>query len=208
MTAREHVDWMLQHSGLGTLADLEEKRFFDMQPDFETAHYAKGFAYPDGKFRFKPDWTNVKASNIGPMGPWQEMPSLPDYWPVVEEADETHPFRLVTAPARNFLNSSFGETPTSVTREGRPTLKVRPDDAGRLGIADGDAVVIGNHRGRVELNAELFEGLQAGVVVAEGIWANRAHGGGVGINMLTGSDEIAPFGGAAFHDTKVWLRKL
>ena len=57
------------------------------------------------------------------------------------------------------------------------------------------------------LNA-LFEGLQAGVVVAEGIWANRAHRGGVGINMLTGSDEIAPYGGAAFHDTKVWLRKL
>ena len=28
------------------------------------------------------------------------------------------------------------------------------------------------------------------------------------INTLTGSDEIAPFGGVAFHDTKVWLRKL
>lgn len=208
MTAREHVDWMLQHSGLGTLAELEEKRFLDMQPDFDTAHYVKGFGYPDGKFRFKPDWTNVKTSNIGPMGPWRDMPSLPDYWPVVEEADETHPFRLVTAPARNFLNTSFGETPTSASRERRPTLKVRSDDAARLGIADGDAVVIGNHRGSVELNAELFEGLQAGVVVAEGIWANRAHRGGMGINTLTGSDEIAPFGGAAFHDTKVWLRKL
>lgn len=208
MTAREHVDWMLRNSSLGTLAELEEKRFFDLQPDFETAHYLKGFAYPDGKFRFKPDWVNVKSSNIGPMGPWHDMPSLPDYWPVVEEADETHPFRLVTAPARNFLNSSFGETPTSVGREGRPTLKVRPDDAAKLGIAQGDAVVIGNHRGRVELHAELFGGLQIGVVVAEGIWANRAHRGGVGINTLTGSDEIAPFGGAAFHDTKVWLRKL
>lgn len=208
MTAREHVDWMLRNSSLGTLAELEEKRFFDLQPDFETAHYVKGFAYPDGKFRFKPDWVNVKSSNIGPMGPWQDMPSLPDYWPVVEEADQTHPFRLVTAPARNFLNTSFGETPTSVGREVRPTLKVRPDDAAKLGIAEGDAVVIGNHRGCVELHAELFEGIQVGVVVAEGIWANRAHKGGAGINTLTGSDEIAPFGGAAFHDTKVWLRKL
>lgn len=208
MTAREHVDWILQRSGLGTLAELEEKRFFDMQPDFDTAHYTQGFAYPDGKFRFKPDWTSVKTSNIGPMGPWQDMPALPDYWPVVEEADETHPFRLVTAPARNFLNTSFTETPTSIGREGRPTLKVRPDDAARLGIADGEAVEIGNHRGRVQLHAELFDGLKAGVVVAEGIWGNRAHGGGVGINMLTGSDEIAPYGGAAFHDTKVWLRKL
>lgn len=208
MTARAHVDWMLQNSGLGTLAELEQKRFLDLQPDFETAHYVKGFAYPDGKFRFKPDWTKVKTSNIGPMGPWQDMPALPDFWPVIEEADDSHPFRLVTAPARNFLNTSFTETPTSAGREGRPTLKVRPDQAAALGIANGDAVEIGNHRGRVALHAELFEGLKTGVVVAEGIWANRSHQGGAGINTLTGSDEIAPYGGAAFHDTKVWLRKL
>ena len=31
---------------------------------------------------------------------------------------------------------------------------------------------------------------------------------GRGINTLTGADPVAPFGGAAFHDNKVWLRKL
>jgi hypothetical protein len=25
--------------------------------------------------------------------------------------------------------------------------------------------------------------------------------------MLTGAEEVAPVGGAAFHDNKVWLRK-
>jgi hypothetical protein len=25
---------------------------------------------------------------------------------------------------------------------------------------------------------------------------------------LTGADSIAPFGGAAFHDNRVWLRKM
>jgi hypothetical protein len=25
--------------------------------------------------------------------------------------------------------------------------------------------------------------------------------------MLTGADTVAPIGGAAFHDNKVWLRK-
>jgi hypothetical protein len=25
---------------------------------------------------------------------------------------------------------------------------------------------------------------------------------------LTGADPIAPFGGAAFHDNKVWLKKM
>ena len=59
MTARELIDWTLQNSGWGTLAELEAKRWIDCQPDFDTAHYIKGFAYPDGKFRFKPDWPKV-----------------------------------------------------------------------------------------------------------------------------------------------------
>jgi len=28
-----------------------------------------------------------------------------------------------------------------------------------------------------------------------------------GINVLTGADTIAPIGGAAFHDNKVWVKK-
>jgi hypothetical protein len=29
-----------------------------------------------------------------------------------------------------------------------------------------------------------------------------------GINTLTGADAVAPFGGAAFHDNKVWIRPV
>jgi anaerobic selenocysteine-containing dehydrogenase len=207
MTPREHVDWMLRHSRLGTLAELEEKRWIDCQPDFRRAHFLDGFAFPDGKFRFKPDWTRVKAPNDGPMGPWERMPALPDYWPVTENADADRPFRLVTAPARSFLNSSFAETATSRAREGRPGLKIHPDDAASLGIAAGDPVDVGNQRGVVRLAAEIFAGLRRGVVVAEGVWPNAAHEGGRGINTLVGSDPVAPYGGAAFHDTAVWIRK-
>jgi anaerobic selenocysteine-containing dehydrogenase len=207
MSAREHVDWMLRASGYGTLAELEDKHFVDRQPDFATAHYVDGFAWPDGKFRFRPDWATVRGADQKCLGPWQTMPKLPDYWPVVEAADEAHPFRLVTPPARNFLNSSFTETATSRERERRPTLKLRADDAGRLGIADGDPVEVGNGRGRVRLHAELFDGLQPGTVVAEGVWPCEAHEGGVGINTLVGADQIAPYGGGAFHDSKVWVRR-
>ncbi|HUG61911.1 MAG TPA: molybdopterin oxidoreductase family protein [Methylomirabilota bacterium] len=207
MSPREHVDWMLRRSGMGSLAELEEKRWLDRQPDFRTAHYLDGFAYPDGKFRFKPDWTRVKAPNAGPMGPWEDMPVLPDFWPVIEEADETHPFRLVTAPARSFLNSTFTETRSSQAREGRPTLKIHPDDAAALQVVAGDPVVLGNARGETGLYVEIFAGVRRGVVIAEGIWPNEAHAGGRGINTLTGADPIAPFGGAAFHDIKVWIRR-
>jgi hypothetical protein len=36
---------------------------------------------------------------------------------------------------------------------------------------------------------------------------NKSHIGGRGINMLTGAESVAPVGGAAFHDNKVWIRK-
>jgi hypothetical protein len=36
---------------------------------------------------------------------------------------------------------------------------------------------------------------------------NSDHIGGRGINTLTGADAVAPIGGAAFHDNKVWVKK-
>jgi anaerobic selenocysteine-containing dehydrogenase len=207
MTPRQLIDVSLQKSGWGTLAELEAKRWIDCQPDFAAAHYLNGFAYPDGKFRFKPDWPTV------PFRRWHRstiatpMPQLPDHWEVIEEADTAHPFRLATSPARGFLNSSFTETPTSLANEGRPEVMIHPQDAAACGVTHGDEVVLGNRRGEVRLHAKVFEGVRRGVLIAESLWPNSAFADGRGINSLTGADSIAPFGGAAFHDNKVWLRK-
>ena len=208
MTPREIIDATLQASGWGTLKELEANRWIDCQPDFETAHYVNGFAYPDGKFRFKPDWPNA------PFGRWHRyemptkpMPTLPDHWDVIEEADTEHPFRLATSPSRGFLNSTFSETPTSLSRERRPTVMINPDDAAACGVTDGEQIVLGNRRGEVRIHTKLFDGVRRGVLIAESLWPNSAYADGRGINTLTGSDSVAPFGGAAFHDNKVWLRK-
>jgi anaerobic selenocysteine-containing dehydrogenase len=207
MTPRELIDATLRQSGWGTLAALEKNRWIDCQPDFATAHYLDGFAYPDKKFRFKPDWPKV------PFGRWHrnyaapDIPALPDHWQVIEEADAEHPFRLATSPARGFLNSTFTETPTSLAREQWPTVMIHPADALALGIADGDEVALGNRRGVVHLHAKLFDGVRRGVLIAESLWPNSAYADGRGINTLTGADPVAPFGGAAFHDNRVWVRK-
>jgi len=206
MSPRELIDWTLQKSGWGTLAALEEKRWIDCQPDFDTAHYVKGFGYPDGKFRFKPDWPKVPFRMPVHAGPIADMPKLPDHWTIIEEADAAHPFRLATSPARGFLNSTFNETPTSRAREGRPEVMIHPDDANALGIGNGAAVVLGNIRGEVRLHARHFDGVHRGVLIAESIWPNDAYPDGRGINTLTGADAIAPYGGAAFHDNRVWIK--
>ncbi|HUI13662.1 MAG TPA: molybdopterin oxidoreductase family protein [Xanthobacteraceae bacterium] len=207
MTARELIDVSLRQAGWGTLADIEKNRWIDCQPDFAKAHYLDGFAYADKKFHFKPDWPQVPFQRWHRDVSRRPLPQLPDHWDVIEEADEEHPFRLATSPARGFLNSTFTETPTSLSRERRPEVMIHPDDAATLSIADGDKVVLGNRRGEVRLHARLFDGVRRGVLIAESIWPNSAYADGRGINTLTGADPVAPFGGAAFHDNKVWLRK-
>jgi anaerobic selenocysteine-containing dehydrogenase len=135
------------------------------------------------------------------------MPPLPDHWTSIEAANEEHPFRLATSPARGFLNSTFNETPTSLTQEQRPTVMIHPDDAAELGVSNGEYVVLGNKRGEVRLHARVFEGVRRGVLIAESIWPNAAFADGCGINTLVGADSIAPYGGAAVHDNRVWIRK-
>jgi anaerobic selenocysteine-containing dehydrogenase len=208
MTARELIDWTLQQSGWGDVDALARSRWIDCQPDFETAHYLQGFKWPDGKFRFKPDWPTVPFPRPSRLNLAGAMPALPDHWEVIEEADAEHPFRLATSPARGFLNSTFNETPTSLQKEGRPEVMIHPDDAAPLGIADGGKVLLGNRRGRVRLHARLYDGVRRGVLIAESIWPNEAFEDGRGINTLTGADAIAPFGGAAFHDNRVWIMPL
>ncbi|MDA0276175.1 MAG: molybdopterin oxidoreductase family protein, partial [Proteobacteria bacterium] len=203
LSVRELIDWTLVNSGWRGLADLEREKWFDVQPAFEAAHYLKGFAWPDGKFRFKADWVGVKPQGFGPA---DGLPTLPDHHEAIEEPTDEMPFQLATSPARNFLNSSFTETRSSVKREGRPTVLLHPSDASRAGVTEGARVRLGNTRGTVVVHATLFDGVREGVLVVEGIWPNASFEEGIGINALTGADPIGPVGGAAFHDNRVWLR--
>ncbi|ANG95572.1 dehydrogenase [Brucella pseudogrignonensis] len=210
---RTLIDNMNANSALPHFDDLKEKRFVDLQPTFEEAHYINGFKWPDGKFRFRPDWTGSPSPNkppevMGLQGPHHSIPEFPDYWNVIEAVDAEHPFRLATSPAHNFLNSTFAETPTSLAKEIRPELLIHPDDAAQLDIADGERIEIGNHRGEVVLHAVLRAGQKRGVVVSEGIFPNSTFERGEGINTLIGAEPAAPYGGLAVHDTKIWIRKL
>jgi len=199
MSAREIIDETLRASGWPGLAVLERERWIDCQPDFATAHFLNGFGTPDGRFHFAPDWAAQGPHHAA-------MPPLPDHMTTIEAADAEHPFRLVTAPARQFLNTTFTVTPGSRRREGRPTALITPADMAALGLAEGDPVRLGNRRGSVVVHARAFAGMQSGVVVVEGLWNNADFVEGIGINVLVGADPGPPAGGAAFHDTAVWLR--
>jgi len=202
MTAMEIVDQTLRMSGYPDAATVLEQRWVDAMPPFATAHFLDGFATSDKRFHFAPDWAGLGDKN-------GVMPPLPDQMENFEAATDDAPFRLVTAPARSFLNTSFSETPSGKRREGRPSVLMHPDDATRLGLVEGSKVRLGNVRGEVVLHvrvAEAERGQQPGVLIAESIWPSEAFEGGIGINALTSDDPGPPWGGAVFHDTAVWMR--
>jgi anaerobic selenocysteine-containing dehydrogenase len=200
MTAWEIMDWTLRRSGMWDARTNVDRGGQDMALPFEEAHFLRGFKWPDGRFRFKPDW-----NSFGGRG--SKMPRLPDHFDVIDQATAEKPFRLVAAPARTFLNSTFTETPGALARERRPTALMNPDDCVALGVVEGDRVTLGNERGVVVAHARPREGQQRGVVVVEGIWPNKHFEGGIGINALTSAEPGYPNGGAVFHDTAVWVRR-
>ncbi len=201
MSEWQLIDETLRGSGLPGADECADRRWIDCVQPFEKQQFIDGFGHADGKFHFRPDWAKIgRDSSV--------MPAFPDYFANIERASAEKPFRLVAAPARGYLNSSFTETPTSKAREGRPTILMHPDDCCALGTEDGGRVRVGNDRASIVIHVRPFPGLQRGVVVIESVWPNAAFEEGIGVNALVGADPGPPFGGAAFHDTAVWIRPV
>jgi len=199
MSSEELVDATLDASNLGELSMIKEQGWVDCSPSFEDAHFLSGFRHSDGRFHFKPNWSEIGPYHAG-------MPSIVDHWDVVDTVGVDRPFRLVTPPPRTYLNSSFTETPGSQKRERRPTAMIHPVDAQNCGVADGDMVRLGNARGDVVMYAKISDTAKQGVVIAEGVWPDNNFDRGIGINMLIDATPVPPAGGSAFHDTAIWLR--
>jgi anaerobic selenocysteine-containing dehydrogenase len=199
MTAFEVIEQTFRSSGLPGPEAFEEGVWLDCWPGVETGHFLDGFGHADKKFHFRPNWAAFGPEHA-------HMTVFPDHLAVIDDGGPERPFRLVPAPSRSFLNTSFNNTQGSIAREGRPTALIHPDALAALGVRDGERVRIGNEKGSVVVHARAFDGMQKRVVIVEGLWPNHAFVEGIGINLLTSADPGLPGGGAVFHDTSVWLR--
>jgi anaerobic selenocysteine-containing dehydrogenase len=115
MSEWELIDDLCRRSGWPDAETIHEAGGWEVLPDFATAHHLGGFPTPDGRFRFKPDW-----ASLGSRG--HLMPKLPDHMLATDEVTPEKPYRLVAAPARQFLNTSFTEMPASRKRGSGPRL--------------------------------------------------------------------------------------
>jgi formate dehydrogenase major subunit len=125
------------------------------------------------------------------------------YEPPVDELDEDYPFRLTTGRRLDSYNTGVqtGEYTSPLRRE--ETLDISPEDAERLGVAEGERVRISSRRGAVEAPVRLAHGLRPGLLFMTLHFPDQ-----VDVNNLTIDAWDPKSGTAEFKATAVQVEKL
>ncbi len=185
-----------------TLEQLREQGWARLNLPTPAVPFADGkFPTPSGKVEFY-------AESLAKAG----HDPLPCYTPEAESPAgdaalaARYPLYLITPGAHCFLNSTFGDLPALLAKEGRPTLEMHVTDAQARGISDGDLVLAWNERGSCQFWARVGEAVPPGVVSATTVWWNKRSPGGCNANALT-SDRTSDLGGGAlFYNSLVEVK--
>ncbi len=112
-------------------------------------------------------------------------------------ADSRHPYRLITPKTQHLQASQVFNVARKFAAVKEPAVFIHPEDAVSEGIADGDAVMLWNERGTVNLIARLSERAQPGLLVSYMVrWGANAN--------ATAPDAPADLGGnSTFHSNFV-----
>jgi len=152
----------------------------------------------------------------GPSGPPFGTPSgrvqienlaLPEPLPrFLPTSTADYPLRLMTAPARDLLNSSFCERDDVRNGEGGMRLQLNPREAVKRGLTDGEVVTAFNDLGMVDFILAVSEHVPVGVAVAEGVWWVEAAPGKRTVNALV-SQQLTDMGrGSTFYDNFIEVK--
>jgi len=185
-----------------TLEALQEHRFVKLDMSSHDS-FLEQLPTPSGKIE-------LYSETMAERG----LPPLPTYRALVEGydgehpagPDDAHPLMFLSPPNHNFLNSSFANTEKHQRMEKIPMLQIHPEDAAHRNIEDGDAVVVWNDRGRIELTAKVSESMLPGTVISQGLWWDGS-GRKQRVNSLT-SNRLSDMGnGATFFSATVEVKR-
>ncbi len=166
-------------------------------------------ASPSGVVFSIDDWSNV-LERIGTKDKKIHL-ALPDMLQELDkcmrsgpgEPDARFPFVLSAGERRSFTANTIIRDPSWRKKDGRGALRMNPDDAAALGIADGDVVRLTTKRGSVVVATEISDGMQRGhVSLPNGMGTGRGDDGllgGVAPNELTALEERDVFVGTPWH---------
>jgi anaerobic selenocysteine-containing dehydrogenase len=115
---------------------------------------------------------------------------------------------MVLVGRRDLRSNNSWMHNVEVLVKGKPrcTLHVHPDDAGRLGLADGGAAEVRSRTGKVTIPVEVTDGIRPGVVSIPHGWGHDLPGvelsvarryAGVNSNLLADEELLDPLTGTA-----------
>lgn len=84
---------------------------------------------------------------------------------------------------------------------------IHPQDARPRSIEDGDAVILENENGQVQLTARVTSDIIPGALLAPTIWWAKLSPDGRNVNWLTSQAETDMGGSPTFYDIQVTVQR-
>jgi anaerobic selenocysteine-containing dehydrogenase len=201
-----YLDWLLEDTGMSS-EEFKEKDILMGEMRYRK-YESDGFRTPSGKFEF---YSNVmEHEGRPPMPVYAEPPLSPLSTP---ELVGEYPFILMTGTKKlEFFHSEMHQIRSLRKRHPDPIVEVHPEAAARLGISEGDWLLVESPCGRARLKARLFDGIAPDVVNAEHAWwypespPPDYRWKESCVNLLYGDDHFDPDTGA--EPLKCYLCKL
>jgi anaerobic selenocysteine-containing dehydrogenase len=162
------------------------------------------FRTPSGKVELYSE--EAQAKGYDPLPGWEpeaesNIPSVSS--PSSANSINAERLPLVCSAAHHFISSTFGNHERLKAKEGRPTLRIHPDDAAARNIRSGQLVRVSNERGWCRLIADVTEDVRPGVLATATVWWPKYSPDQRNINWTT-SDRLADFnGGSTFYTNLV-----
>ena len=207
------VVWGLAHQYANKFPDSLRRAGFD-GPSFVAAEklFDTILESPSGVIfavdEFEDCWSRVRTPN----GKIQaSIPELLEELSTLRDAttgtgDAAFPFVLSAGERRSFTANTIFRSPEWRKKDAQGALRISPDDASDLGVADGDRVRLSTKRGSVEVPIEVSDMMQRGhVSLPNGLGldstspdGNRVRTG-VAVNELTSVEDGDWLAGTPWH---------
>ncbi|HEX7737932.1 MAG TPA: molybdopterin oxidoreductase family protein [Ktedonobacteraceae bacterium] len=159
------------------------------------------FGTPSGKVELYSE--QALARGYDPLPNW--VPEVENHTGLDQTPVASDPLPLLSPAAHHFVSSSFANIETLRAKEGRPTLRIHPNDAQARQIRSGQWVRVSNERGWCRLVADVTEDVRPGVLATTTVWWPTFSPDQYNVNATT-SDRLADFGGGStFYTNLVYV---
>ena len=194
-TDQSVIDKTLKYAGLGISWDELKEKGWAQLGDEPLVLWADGkFPTPSGKIEIA--CTRAQADG---------HPLVPQ--PSVDARPADGRYRLLSPADKWLMNSSYGNDPRIEELMGAPNVAIHPDDAGKLGIGDGDQVTLANDAGTLAMTARLSDEIPTGVLLAHKSRWPKMRGDGINVNLLHIPQKTDMGESTSVHATEVTIQK-